>query len=123
MAKLGVTVIAMQKCILRSELAKNGILLVLLNAINDVKDGCFGAVFMVTQRALVFFESSGDQVKRNHIERELYLLLMDGYKSTTEGNGQCLYRIERLLTPQEVLFKIFKREELTVLNGLHSLLI
>jgi hypothetical protein len=48
-------VIVIQRRGLLVELVKNGILLMLLNAINDVKDGCFRAVFMAIQRALACF--------------------------------------------------------------------
>jgi hypothetical protein len=66
------------------KLVKNGILLILLNDINDAKNGCFGVVFITTSKALVYFgRRSRVQLKRSHIEHKLFLLLMDGYKSIT----------------------------------------
>jgi hypothetical protein len=53
--KLGVMEIDIQKPTLYGELVKNGILLVLSNVINDVKDGCFGAVFIVILKILGSF--------------------------------------------------------------------
>ena len=40
---------------LLGKLEKNGIQHVLLNNINRKKDGCFGAVFMVKHKGLVYF--------------------------------------------------------------------
>ena len=64
------------------ELVKNGILLALLSAFNDVKDGCFGAVFMVIQRGLACFgRKIGALLKRQIIEPKLSQLLTVGYDS------------------------------------------
>ncbi|KAF7507977.1 hypothetical protein GJ744_009874 [Endocarpon pusillum] len=53
--RLGVMEIDIQRPTLHGALAKNGILRVSLSVINDVKDGCFGAVFMATSKVLEYF--------------------------------------------------------------------
>jgi len=53
---------------LLDELVKNRSLLVLLSAINAVKDGYFGAVFIIIQRILKCFgRRNGDLLKKSHI--------------------------------------------------------
>ncbi|KAF7501970.1 hypothetical protein GJ744_006029 [Endocarpon pusillum] len=79
--RLGLIEIDIQRPGLHGALAKNGILHASLSVINDVKDGCFGAVSMITLKVLEYFgRKSGDQSKKNHIEHELFLLLMVGYE-------------------------------------------
>jgi hypothetical protein len=81
--KHGSMEIAIQRPTSLVELAKNRILLVLLNAFNNVKGGCFRAVSMVIRRDLA---SSGRRIgvllRRRVIERRLYLLLRAGFGLT-----------------------------------------
>lgn len=65
------------------ELIKNEILLVSLNAINDVKNRCFRAVFMIILKDLISFRRKiGVQSRRRAIEQKSYQSLMTRYKST-----------------------------------------
>jgi hypothetical protein len=50
--KLSAIKIDIQKPTLYGELVKNGTLLILSNAINDVKDGYFEAIFIAILKAL-----------------------------------------------------------------------
>jgi hypothetical protein len=104
---------------------KNRTRLVLLNVINDVRDRCFRAVSTVISKVLGSFRrKSGVLLKKRHIKHKSYLSLIDGYKSIVIiVNGCNLCKIERPLMQQEVRFRIFKREEYTISNGPHSLLI
>jgi hypothetical protein len=104
---------------------KNGIRLTLLNVINDVRDGCFRAVSTVISKVLGSFRrKSGILLKKRYIKHESYPSLMDGYKSIViMVNGYNSCKIERPLIQQGVRFRIFKREEYTISNGPHSLLI
>jgi hypothetical protein len=47
--------IFIQRLGLLVELVKNGTLLALLSAFNDVKGGCFGAISIVISRGLAYF--------------------------------------------------------------------
>jgi hypothetical protein len=78
---------------------KNGTRLVLLNVINDVRDGCFRAVSTVISKVLGSFRrKSGVLLKKRHIEHESYPSLIDGYKSIIiMVNGCNSYKIERPL--------------------------
>jgi hypothetical protein len=66
--------IVIQRPMSHDELAKNGILLALLNAFNAAKGGCFGAVSMAIQRALdCFGRRIGVRSKKRAIEQRLFL--------------------------------------------------
>jgi hypothetical protein len=74
--------IIIQRHRLLVNLEKNGTLLVFLSVFNDVKDGCFGAVFMAVRRALgCFGRKIGVLFVERYIERRLSPLLMVGYNS------------------------------------------
>jgi hypothetical protein len=74
--------IVIQRLGLLVELVKNGTLLALLSAINDVKGGCFGAAFMAIQRGLgCFGRKIGALLKRQLIKPRLSQLLTVGYDS------------------------------------------
>jgi hypothetical protein len=74
--------IVIQRHRLLVNLEKNRTLLVFLSVFNDVKDGCFRAVFMAIQRALGCF---GRKIRvlfvKRYIKRRLSPLLMVGYNS------------------------------------------
>ncbi|KAF7508687.1 hypothetical protein GJ744_008934 [Endocarpon pusillum] len=79
--RLGVIEIDIQRPGLHGALAKNEILHVSLSVFNDAKNGCFRAVSMVTLKVLESFgRKSGDQLKKSHIEHELFLLSTVGYE-------------------------------------------
>jgi hypothetical protein len=65
------------------KLAKNGTLLVLLSAFNDVRVRCFRVVFMVTLKGLVSFRRKiGVLFLQRAIKQRFFLLLMTRFDST-----------------------------------------
>jgi hypothetical protein len=72
--------IVIQRHRLLINLEKNRTLLVFLSVFNDVKNGCFRAVFIAVRRALgCFGRKIGVLFVERHIKRRLSPLLMVGY--------------------------------------------
>jgi hypothetical protein len=115
--------IGIQRRMLHVGLVKNGTLLALLNAINDVKDGCFGVVFMGILRGLVSFgRKNGGLSTQKDIERKLSLLLRVGFNSTEMlGLSLLLCRILHLLIGLHRLWRSSVNEASVVSNGLRFL--
>jgi hypothetical protein len=77
----GSMTINIQRRTLRVDLVNSGILRVSLNVFNDVKVGCFGAVFMMIRRALEYFRRKNEgALKKQHIENISSLLLTVRYE-------------------------------------------
>jgi hypothetical protein len=80
--KPGLTGTVIQRRMSHVELAKNGTLLVLLSAFNDVRVGCFRVVFMATLKGLVSFRRKiGVLFLQRAIKQRFFLLLMAGFDS------------------------------------------
>jgi DDE superfamily endonuclease len=81
---------------------------VVLNAINDAKDGCFGVVFMGILKGLVSFRREiGGLLTQKDMQRELSLLLRVAFELTeTLGWSLFLCRILRLLIWLRTLWRI-----------------
>jgi hypothetical protein len=80
--------IIIQRHKLLVNLEKNGTLFVFLSVFNNVKDGCFGAVFMAVRRALGCFRRKiGVLFIERHIKRRLSPLLIVRYNSRANKEG------------------------------------
>jgi hypothetical protein len=120
--KPGLMGIVIQRPMLSVQLVKNGTLLILLSAFNDVRIGCFGAVFIAMSKGLVSF---GRKIRILFLQRAIkqrsFQLVMAGFDLLRiKAINWYVCRIQYLPTLQRVQLKIFKREKLTVFSGLHT---